>query len=410
MRILLVQETDWINKGPFQQNHLMEMLSLRGHKVKVIDYEIHWREQKERRLLPKRQVFNNISRIHSGAAVDVVRPGVLRMPGIDYFCLLFLHWREIKRQIEEFNPDVIVGFHILSAFLSIRAAKKYKIPFIYYWVDIYHTQLSLAPLQQLAKLLERYSLQGADKVAVLCERMKDYVIPMGSDPTKTYVIRGSADLGLFNGQPRDTKLAHNLGIDNNDKVIGFVGMFHKDLGLEELVKGLARASRGGLKLLLVGQGDWSVPNKVSELQQLAEAEHIRDQVVLTGKRPYEEVPGLMSMADILLLPAYSNAMMQDIVPIKMYEYMAMRKPVIATRLPGIMKEFGEDNGVVYVDRPEDVLAKAINLTQNGYVQELGQKASKFVEKNSWDNITDEFERILEEVIEEKKNVRLLKQV
>lgn len=112
MRVLLVQETDWINKGPFQQNHLMEMLSLRGHQVRVIDYEIHWREQRERRVLPRRQVFDKVSRIHSEATVDVIRPGVVKMPGIDYLSLLFRHRREIERQVEEFSPDVIVGFHI----------------------------------------------------------------------------------------------------------------------------------------------------------------------------------------------------------------------------------------------------------------------------------------------------------
>lgn len=94
--------------------------------------------------------------------------------------------------------------------------------------------------------------------------------------------------------------------------------------------------------------------------------------------------------------------MQDIVPIKMYEYMAMGKPVIATKLPGVMKEFGESNGVVYIEKPEDVITKALELVQSGQVKELGLKAREFAEKNSWDNITDEFEKILEGVIREKQ--------
>ena len=94
--------------------------------------------------------------------------------------------------------------------------------------------------------------------------------------------------------------------------------------------------------------------------------------------------------------------MRDIVPIKTYEYMAMQKPVIATRLPGVMKEFGEENGVVYVDKPEEVIATALELVRTGQARELGLKARKFVERNSWDKITDEFERILNEVIAEKK--------
>jgi len=124
---------------------------------------------------------------------------------------------------------------------------------------------------------------------------------------------------------------------------------------------------------------------------------LNSQVILTGRRLYQEVPALINVADICLLPAHNHKMMQDIVPIKMYEYMAMEKPVIATKLPGIMKEFGEGNGVIYVDRPEDVIEKAMELIETGRIQEEGKKARKFVEKYSWDNVVDEFERILREI-------------
>ncbi|KAF5435047.1 Glycosyltransferase involved in cell wall bisynthesis [Candidatus Methanophagaceae archaeon] len=90
--------------------------------------------------------------------------------------------------------------------------------------------------------------------------------------------------------------------------------------------------------------------------------------------------------------------MQDIVPIKLYEYMAMGKPVITTRLPGVMTEFGDDNGVIYVDTPEKVLNKAIVLVKNERAKEEGIKARRFVETYSWDSITDECERVLEDLI------------
>lgn len=64
----------------------------------------------------------------------------------------------------------------------------------------------------------------------------------------------------------------------------------------------------------------------------------------------------------------------------------------------IMKEFGVGNGVIYVDKPEDALTKAVELIENGTHKEQGLKARKFVENNNWDTITDEFEGVLEEVI------------
>jgi glycosyltransferase involved in cell wall biosynthesis len=78
--------------------------------------------------------------------------------------------------------------------------------------------------------------------------------------------------------------------------------------------------------------------------------------------------------------------------------MAMGKPVITTKLPGIMKEFGEAHGVIYVDKPEDALKKAIELMENGMLEEYGLKARKFVEKYNWGDIVDEFEGILEEAV------------
>ena len=111
----------------------------------------------------------------------------------------------------------------------------------------------------------------------------------------------------------------------------------------------------------------------------------------------------MSASDICLLPAYPDEkIMQDIVPIKMYEYMAMGKPVIATKLPGVVMEFGNDNGVEYVNRPEEVITKANELCKDGRLNELGGKAKKFVEVLTWDRITAQFENILGDSVKEKK--------
>ena len=68
-----------------------------------------------------------------------------------------------------------------------------------------------------------------------------------------------------------------------------------------------------------------------------------------------------------------------------------------------MKEFGDANGVVYVDSPEDVIQKAMELVQSDKVKELGLKAREFAAKNSWDKITDEFQEILEIAITARKS-------
>ncbi|MBC8521964.1 MAG: hypothetical protein H8D26_08280 [Methanomicrobia archaeon] len=59
-----------------------------------------------------------------------------------------------------------------------------------------------------------------------------------------------------------------------------------------------------------------------------------------------------------------------------------------------MKEFGNDNGVVYVSRSEDALMKVVELIESGDIESKGKKAMGFVENNDWEKITDEFEKIL----------------
>lgn len=107
--------------------------------------------------------------------------------------------------------------------------------------------------------------------------------------------------------------------------------------------------------------------------------------------PFEEVLNYVAAADICLLPAYRNEIMMNIVPIKMYEYMAMGKPVIATKLPGIIQEFGCENGISYVDSAEDVITKAHELIEGGDIRGEAEKARAFVRDCDWDTITDAFE-------------------
>ncbi|MBI2847774.1 MAG: glycosyltransferase, partial [Chloroflexi bacterium] len=138
MRVLLTQETDWIKRNPLQQHHLAEILSLRGHEIRVIDYELLWRSQGKKELCSHRQVFRNIYKIYDGASVEVFRPGIIKIPPLDYVSLLFTHRVEISRQVNEFRPDVIIGFGILNSLIAAQTARKHDIPFVYHWLDVLH--------------------------------------------------------------------------------------------------------------------------------------------------------------------------------------------------------------------------------------------------------------------------------
>ncbi len=393
MKILVVQETDWIKRGPHQQHHLMERLSLKGHQVRVIDYQLLWRKEAEKNLYSKRQVLKRVSKVHKEANITLFRPAMLKIVGLDYLSLAFSYQREIARQIKEFKPEVIVGFAILNTYLVMKLAKKNNIPFIYYLIDAYHTLVPVKSLKWVAKILEKRTVRSSDRVIVINDKLKNYAIEMGSHPDQTYLVRAGVDLERFNPHTDGSRVRQQYKIEENDFVLFFMGWLYHFSGLKEVALGLAKIKKKefSLKLLIVGEGDL-----YAELKKIRRKYSLQDRIILTGWQPYEKIPELLRASDLCLLPAHDNEVMHNIVPIKIYEYMAAGKPVLATRLPGVMKEFGNNNGIIYVNEAREVVKRTIELIKNGSLAEQGSRAKKFVGRCTWDNITGDFEAILEE--------------
>ncbi len=388
MRILVVQESDWTEVGPHQSHHLMERLSQRGHEIRVIDFEIRWRAHKDYTFISQRRVINNYHKAVEGGNVTVIRPPFIRAPILDYVSLLYSHRDEIEKQIQEFQPDVIVGFGILNANMAIRLAKKYNVPFFYYIIDELHRLVPEKSFRKIARIVESQNMAAADRVISINEGLREYTIQMGADPDKTEVIRAGVDLDAFN--PDDRKgIRTKYGIANDETVLFFMGWLYEFSGLKEVALDLAERQNPKIKLLILGKGDlWDT------LQAIRRVHGLEDQIIMEPWVPYAEVPKYIMAADICILPAYKNEIMMNIVPIKMYEYMAAGKPVLATSLPGLMKEFGETNGVLYAESSERVLEKAIELIETGNIEPEGKRAKNFVTPLKWDDLTDTFQQTL----------------
>jgi len=394
MRILVVQESDWLARGPHQQHHLMEKLSLRGHQIRVIDYEVAWRERRNISLLSRRQVFDGVTKIHRDARVSVIRPTLLRIPHLDYVAILFSHAMEIIRQIKEFKPDIIVGFGILNSYIAMRLVRG-RIPFAYYLIDALHTLVPFQAYQPIAKAIESRTLQAADGVVVINDELRNYAIEMGATPHKTTVIRAGIDLERFNPKINGQEIRKSYGIRRDDIVLLFMGWLYNFSGLREVALELSKAidEYGKLKLLVVGEGDL-----FGELQRIKETRNL-NQLILAGRQPYARIPAFICASDICLLPAHKNVIMENIVPIKMYEYMACAKPVISTYLKGVVREFGHDSGVFYVREPKEVLKRALELSSDSQLLNASRlKARSAAERFDWDHIASDFEKTLREMV------------
>lgn len=396
MKILITQDTDWIKRNPGQQHHLADELSIRGHVIRVIDYDITWAEEREERLLSRRTVYEHISRTIETADVTVIRPRILRIPYLDYLSMFASYSKEIRLQLKEFEPDVLVAQSLLTNLLSIRLARKTRVPVIFHALEAQYTMVPRSLLKPIARLVEMFNFRKASATVVINEQLRDYAIKMGSNPNTTYVVRAGVDLKRYDPKMTGTNVRRKYGIQDNDLVIFFMGWLYRFSGLREVAVGLSRLHNDKVKLLVVGEGD-----AFRDLESTMKEYQLQNQMILAGRRPFEEIPELIAAADICILPAYNNDTMRDIVPIKMYEYMAMGKPVISTDLPGVRREFGEKHGVLYARDPHAVLDTAMRLVERGGLGEEGKRARDFVEGKDWEKVVESFEGIMNNLIQKK---------
>lgn len=395
MKILVVQESDWVERGPHNSHHIMERLSTRGHEIRVIDYEILWKENNnEKGIISKRKMFHNQHKSIEDGNITVIRPPIIKFPALNYLSLVHTHHKEIEDQINSFKPDVIVGLGILNTNIAIRLAKRNGIPFVYYVMDVLHRLVPQPHFQKLAAHIEKKNMKNADKVISVTEGLREYTISMGADRKKTEVIRTGIDFNHFKVDTDGKEIRDKYGIKDDEIVLFFMGWLYTFSGLKELALEIAKLPETSkIKLLILGNGELG-----DTLQEIKKHHDHSNKIILVDWQPYDDVPKYLAAVDICLLPAYNNEIMKYIVPIKIYEYMAMGKPTIATKLYGMVKEFGDSNGVLYADDPIDVLKKAIDLTEKLAIDEEGKKALHFVEDNDWDNITDEFENYLNHIL------------
>jgi glycosyltransferase involved in cell wall biosynthesis len=402
MRILLLQEADWIKRGPHQQHHLIDRMALRGHEIRIVDHQLQWREDDKTEVFPGRVIVFRAYKIYpeAGAHITLIRPRAIKISGLNTASIVPFHLMEITRQVQEFKPDVIISFGVLNAYLGLKVAKRNNTPFVYYLIDQLHTLL-LNPLKRgLAKRFERRNLQSADKILVINQGLKEYAKRMGARESNISVITAGVNFEQFNRDLDGQPVRKRFGIATDDTLLFFMGYMYNFSGLMEVAQGLLEEPSTNIKLMVVGDGDLYAP-----LLKMVVQHDAGEKIILTGKVPFEEVPSHVAAADICLLPAYKNEIMMNIVPIKMYEYMAMGKPIIATKLPGIIQEFGLGNGISYVDSAEDVVTKAREMIECDVVGEEGKKASALVSGCDWDTITDAFEAQLNVLIQNRRGNR-----
>jgi len=128
--------------------------------------------------------------------------------------------------------------------------------------------------------------------------------------------------------------------------------------------------------------------------ELAKEYDLLKNVIFTGTVPYTQVPKYISCMDVCVIPFKFDAVSQNSLPLKLFEYMACEKPVISTKVEGIIESVGDM--VLYASNTSEYMSEITKLYNDEELRRrLGSEGRMFVEKNyNWSNITSKLEKIL----------------
>jgi len=374
----------------------MERMAERGHQIKVIDYPIDWPNDDVGGLIYHKEVHENVSKIKEDTNIQVIRPGFIKIKGLNYATLFFTHKKEIEKQVEEFRPDVILALGILNSYNASRIAKKHNIPFVYYFIDVIYALIPEKSFQKLGQRFTEKTIRNADLVITINKKLSEFAYSVGAKHDSTILIDAGIDLNSYDPNLDDSAIRKEYGIAQDDIVLFFMGWIYEFAGMKELARALGenKDKYPNYKILVVGDGD-----AFDELLEIRDEYGLGDQLILTGKQTFEKIPEFLASADFCLLPAHiDEPIMQDIVPIKIYEYLAMKKVVIASELPGLSKEFGYGNGIEYIQEAFEVLPTVEKILDEGRYGEIAGNAREYVKSNDWEVITDKFEEAMKKLL------------
>jgi len=207
---------------------------------------------------------------------------------------------------------------------------------------------------RLLRLQERLSMAVATEMLTVNDPLAERFRKRGAKPDRLTVVMNSPDLRRFD------PAAHPPREFMADGVLRLVyaGAITPTYELDVVVRAIAalRRLRPELRLAatLYGRGDAEQP-----LRELAAELGVADCLELPGRIPVEEVAGAVAAADIGIAATRLDSYSRISLSTKIFEYGAMHKPVVATRLPAVEQYFGQDAPSLYEPGDADSLATAI---------------------------------------------------
>jgi glycosyltransferase involved in cell wall biosynthesis len=208
----------------------------------------------------------------------------------------------------------------------------------------------------LLRWAEEIEFASADGLTVISEEVKKQLVDMGADAQKILVNPNGVDTEMFSPNKTNPILRSHYGLESNF-VCGFSGSFDVYHGVDVLARAMRgiKASVPSAKFLFIGDG--KMRHNVEEIIRQSKME---SDTIFTGLIPHAQVPEHLAICDALFVPVVPNSDGSEFFgsPTKLFEYMAMQKPIVASavgQLRSVLKH--EINALLVSPNDPDALAE-----------------------------------------------------
>ncbi|MCG3142169.1 MAG: D-inositol-3-phosphate glycosyltransferase [Anaerolineae bacterium] len=252
-------------------------------------------------------------------------------------------------------------------------------------------QTKSARLQAWVRRADETILRGARGIVSLTETFRQEIIANDWQPAeRVFVIPDAYDDAVY--FPRDQISARRaLHLQVDAPLVAYAGLTFKYRGLDVLLRAFQAWNETRAQLLLIGGRAF----EIQELQTLARALKLGDCVQWIGRQPPDVIAAYLAAADALVIP--DTVTDATASPLKMFEYMAMRRPIVCVDRAALREIL--DDAALYFPRGnvEDLAAQLARAVQPA-AQSLGVRARERVQEFTYAKRAEKIARAAESVL------------
>ncbi len=248
-------------------------------------------------------------------------------------------------------------------------------------------------------LINRCLFMGATHVITVSEPLKRLTAKRWKiDASKISVVPNGANIDLFSQANKSSALKQKYRL-NGSPVVIFVGAFMPWHNVDLLIDAfnIVYHSHKTAQLLLVGDG----PTRL-EVEKKVKSLRLDKRVVFTGKVSHQDVAALLGTAEMAVMSHRLTESGMVGSPLKLFEYMAAGKAIVATKLPNFERILTNyETGLLVSPDNALTLAKAIlELHENPELRrKLGENAKTLADREySWDSTVSRLERVFSSLV------------